>query len=221
MQEDLQMLERVRDYVGKVPYMTYVQAQTLDDLFTRHKIRDCLELGFHHGVSSAYMAAILKKNGGGHLTTIDRLAAKTNSPNIEQLLQGLDLEGYVTIHYETVSYNWRLMDLIESPAAPRFDFCYIDGGHRWEPDGFAFFLVEKLLRSGGWILFDDLNHSFFKTYSERGLIPPSGELPKGAGLTEREFRTEQIRKVWDLLVKQHPSFHNFREDERWGFAQKR
>src|SRR4029453_9396864 len=94
-QKDLKMLERVRDYVGKVPYMTYVQAQTLDDLFTRHKIRDCLELGFHHGVSSAYMAAILKKNGGGHLTTIDRLAAETHSPNIEELLQGFGLQDYV------------------------------------------------------------------------------------------------------------------------------
>jgi predicted O-methyltransferase YrrM len=218
--KDPKILEQVRDYIGKVPYMTYAQAQTLDDLFTRHHIKDCLELGFHHGVSSAYITAILKKNGGGHLTTIDRVGAKANAPNVEQLLEGLGLRDYATIHYEEVSYNWRLMDLIESTSVPLFDFCYIDGGHRWEPDGFAFFLVEKLLRRGGWILFDDLNHSFLKTYSERGLMPASGELPKGTSLTEREFRTEQIRKVWELLVKQHSSFGNFRDDERWGFAQK-
>jgi predicted O-methyltransferase YrrM len=215
------MLEQVRDYVGKTPYMTYAQAQCLDQLFTEYKIRDCLELGFHHGVSSAYMAAILKKNGGGHLVTIDRVSAKTNAPNIEQILRGLGLQDFATIYYEEISYNWRLMDLMESTPAPAFDFCYIDGGHRWESDGFAFFLVEKLLRSGGWILFDDIDHSFLKTYSERGLMPPTGKLPKGVGLTEREFATEQIRKVWELLVKQHPSFHNFREDRRWGFAQKR
>lgn len=215
------MLEQVRDYVRNVPYMSYAQAQTLDRLFTEFGITDCLELGFHHGVSSAYMAAILKKNGGGHLTTIDRLSAKTNTPNIEQILQALGLQELVTIYYEEASYNWRLMDFIESTPRPIFDFCYIDGGHRWEPDGFAFFLVEKLLRSGGWILFDDLDHSFLKTYTERGLMPSTGQLPKGIGLSEREFRTEQIRKVWELLVKQHPSFHNFRENERWGFAQKK
>ncbi len=215
------MLERVRDYVGKVPYMSLAQAQVLDSLFTEFGIRDCLELGFYHGVSSAYIAAILKKNGGGHLTTIDRRAAQQNSPNIEEILSGLELRDFVTVHYEEVSYNWRLMDFLESAPPPAFDFCYIDGGHRWEPDGFAFFLVEKLLRSGGWILFDDLNHSFLKTYTERGLVPATGEMPKGLGITEREFRTEQIRKVWELLVKTHPGFHNFREDERWGFAQKK
>jgi hypothetical protein len=27
--------------------------------------------------------------------------------------------------------------------------------------------------------------------------------------------------VWELLVKPHPSFSNFREEGSWGFAQKR
>lgn len=211
-------LERVRDYVGKIPYMRYAQAQELRALFERYEIRDCLELGFHHGVSSAYIAAILKEGGGGHLTTIDRLGAREKSPNIEKVLIDLDLREYVTVYHDETSYNWKLMEILENTPDPIYDFCYIDGGHRWEPDGFAFFLVEKLLRSGGWILFDDLDHSFSKTYSERGLLTST----RSRGLmTDRELETQQIRKVWELLVKRHPSFYDFREDGRWGFGRKK
>ncbi|HLM37401.1 MAG TPA: hypothetical protein VK287_06410 [Gaiellaceae bacterium] len=46
------------------------------------------------------------------------------------------------------SYNWELMHLIErqqEEGAPGwFDFCFFDGGHTWETDGFALLLVDKL-----------------------------------------------------------------------------
>jgi predicted O-methyltransferase YrrM len=209
------MIERVRDYVAKLPYMKFSQAQRLQDLIVNNGIRDCLELGFYHGVSSAYIAEILKDQGGGHLTTIDLLTARDRQPNIDQILSHLGLKEYVTVFYEPRSYTWRLMKFLEAQSDPIYDFCYIDGGHSWDVSGFGFFLVEKLLRPGGWLLFDDLDWTY-----ER-MIGPEGKPAFMRRMPEEEISTRQVRKVWELLVKQHSSFHNTREEGPWGFAQKK
>lgn len=36
-----------------------------------------------------------------------------------------------------------------------------------------------------------------------------------------EQTTPQTRKIYELLVKPHPDYHNFRSEDGWGFAQKR
>lgn len=210
------MLERVRDQVGNLPYMTFAQASRLEAFIARHDIADCLELGFYHGVSTAYLAEILQDRGRGHLTTIDRQEARGRMPNVDAILSGLGLAGRVTVHYEPRCYTWRLMHLIESAGGPVFDFCYIDGGHSWSVSGFGFFLVERLLRPGGWILFDDLDWTFARMIGKDGAMPDFLRR-----MPEEEIRTPQVRKIWELLVKPHPSFHNFQEDGQWGFAQKR
>lgn len=209
------MIEKVRDYVGKLPYLKFAQAQKIARLINENAIRNCLELGFFHGVSTAYIAAALKANGGGHLTTVDKAGARDRSPNVDKILADLDLSDYVTVHYEPRSYTWRLMKLIE--ARGTFDFCYIDGAHSWDADGFAFFLVEKLLRPGGWLLFDDLDWTH-----EQHMLRVAPKVPDWlARIPEEEMKTPQVRKVWELLVKPHPAFGNFREDGSWGIAQKK
>ena len=209
-------LEAVRDYLGGLPYMSFNQAKRLHRMLSENNCRDCLELGFYHGVSSAYIAASLRQNGGGHLTTFDQTRSQTRQPNIHQILEDLDLTDWVTAYFGPHSYNWEMMKLIE--AGKSFDFCYIDGSHEWNDDGFAFFLVERLLRPGGWVVLDDLdfcfkqtvrpdNHPAYKAYLER--------------MSDEQLKTRQVRLIWDLLVKPHPHFHNFYEDEKWGVAQKK
>ncbi len=213
-------LRAVQNALGALPFMTYAQATQLRKFVAEEGIADILELGFFHGVSSAYLATILQMNGGGHLTTIDRAVAREKRPNISQVLSGLGLSDMVTVYYEPRSYTWRLMKLIRQSGEHQFDFCYLDGGHSWDATGFAFFLVEKLLRPGGWILFDDLNWRYARLasrYRERRQITPEWL----ARMSNEEIQTPQIRRVWELLVKQHPSFCEFREEGSWGFARKR
>jgi predicted O-methyltransferase YrrM len=50
------MVERVHDRVAGLPYMTLSQATRLSEFISSNGIRECLELGFYHGVSSAYIA---------------------------------------------------------------------------------------------------------------------------------------------------------------------
>ncbi|MGI9510294.1 MAG: class I SAM-dependent methyltransferase [Geminicoccaceae bacterium] len=199
--------DAIHRHVANLPFMRLKQAKELVAFLHREKLTKVLELGFYHGVSSCYFAAAMKAVGGDPIVTIDLLSAKQRSPNIEELLDRCGLLDHAEFLYETTSYNWRLMEFIETGR--KFDFCYIDGGHDWYNTGFAFFLVDKLIEPGGWILFDDLDWTM-EHLNMSGIVTRS--------LKER--RTPQVRKVWELLVQQHPSYGNFREQDRWGFAQK-
>ena len=194
--------------------MSIYQARFLEDFIKSKKLSNLLELGFAHGVSSCYMATILKDNGGGHLTTIDLNLAKNRKPRIEDLLHKLGLEEYVSVYYEYESYNWRLMNFIEIFDEPVFDFCYIDGAHDWNVDGFAFLLVDKLLKPGGWIIFDDINWSF-------GASPSVKNTPRVKNMPEDVKNISHVGKVFDLLVKKHPDYCNFEIKNGWGIAQKK
>lgn len=195
--------------------MSYGQAKYLERFIKSRNLSDFLELGFAHGVSSCYMATMLKDSGKGHLTTIDLVKAKQRKPNIEELLEKLDLKEYVSVYYEYESYNWRLMHFIEENDKPIFDFCYIDGAHDWNIDGFAFLLVDKLLKPGGWIIFDDVDWTFGSSDSMQNI-------KRVVDMPDDVKNTPHVAKVFDILVKTHPDYCNFEITEfGWGIAQKK
>jgi predicted O-methyltransferase YrrM len=198
-----------------IPHMSTEQAERMSHFIAENSIYNVLELGFFHGVSSCYIAYTLKglHRDGAHVTAVDLESARDLNPNIEQLAEEFDLEKLLSVVYEAKSYTWTLMEMIEQGRHGTFDFCYIDGAHNWDTDGFAFFLVDKLLKKGGWIVFDDLDW----TYNESPALKNADfvkEMPKA------EKETKQVRKVFELLVQQHPSYDFFKEDSGWAFAQK-
>jgi len=205
--------EAIHAILGDLPYMTLAQGQRMQQLIKRNHLRDCLELGFYHGVSSAYIAGALDVVDGT-LTTIDREDARALRPNIMETLSRLGLGGRVRVHFERSSYTWHLMAMLEEERAPRFDLCYFDGGHTWDATGFAFFLVDRLLRPGGWVIFDDLDF----TYDGLRGTPDWSWIER---LPAEERSTRQVRKVYDLLVTRHDDYEGFVEMGNWGIARKR
>jgi predicted O-methyltransferase YrrM len=203
----------VKQLVGNTPHMTLAQANRMTEFIYEHKVRDILELGFSRGVSTCYMAAALEESGGGSIVTIDLERARTFTPNIKELLVKCGYSHMVTYYYEPTSYNWRLMKFLEEDATPRFDLCYIDGAHNWFVDGFAFFLVDRLLRLGGWLIFDDLDWTYDTSPALRGT-------DQVKVMPEDERKTPQVRKVYDLLVKTHSGYGDFRVAHGWGYAHK-
>jgi predicted O-methyltransferase YrrM len=199
-----------------LPYMTTRQALSLGGLIEREGLSSLLELGTHHGKSTAYMAAVLEMIGRGSLVTIDRVDAKSREPNVYKILNTLKLLHRVQIYLEPRSLTWRLMRLIEEHESPCFDLCYFDGGHSWDVTGYAFFLVDRLLKPGGWVVFDDLDWTY-----ER-MIKPGEPLPDFLSrIPEEERRTAQIRKVWDLLVGRSTGYERHEVIGSWGVARKR
>ncbi len=205
--------KRVKEVTLDLPYMTLKKGQKIYDFILKYKLSHCLELGFYHGVSSVYIGGALEELEGGSLITIDRCSALSLVPNIYSLLIESGLSKFVTPIFEPTSYTWRLMKLLEERRHESFDFCYIDAGHSWDVTGFAFFLVSKLLRPGGWIIFDDLDW----TYStSRALKNDSSVL----AMPDDERTTPQVRKVFELLVKTDSRYRIAYEHGSWGFAQK-
>src|ERR1019366_10029773 len=155
----------VQKIVGNVPIMPPWQGKILYDFILTSGRKHILELGFAHGTSTCYMAAALDEAGEGTIVTIDNLTARECKPDITSLLEQTQLGSFVTSIFTETSYTWELKRFIEKQTLnnhviPLFDFCFIDGAHAWETDGLAFFLVEKLLMPGGWVLFDDLDWTF-------------------------------------------------------------
>ncbi len=152
---------------------------------------------------------------------LNRLRVPTQAELIcpEELLQRCGLEKYVQLVYEPTSYNWFLMEKIreqskEGVCIPCYDFCFLDGRHDWFVDGFAFFLVDKLLRPGGWIIFDDVYWSFSRSI----LLKYSAEVQ---AMPKVERETPPIKLIVELLVAQHPNYEIVLIDEEWAYAKKK
>jgi len=202
-----------------IPYISTLDGKFIYNFVRRSAVQNVLELGFAHGTSTCYLAAALDEIGSGSIITIDNQHAKKREPNIITLLNTTKLNDYVKPIFADTSYTWELMKIIEQQTIqgkckPIFDFCFIDGAHTWEVDGLAFFLVEKLLKPGGWILFDDLYWTFAKS--------PTLKNTKWVQNMPKDQKTiPQIEKVFTLLVNQHRNFENIKIFKEWGWAQKK
>jgi predicted O-methyltransferase YrrM len=209
-------LEHLTAALTGIPHMTPERGQEIYAFVREQQPSSVLELGFAHGVSSCYIGAALKANGHGTLTTIDQDSARERQPDIHALLDQTGLLDWVQPIHTPTSYTWELMRLIEGTLAGdwRFDFAFIDGAHSWFVDGLAFFLVDRLLKPGSWLLFDDLDWTYATSATLR-------DTEMVRAMPEDERNTAQVGKVFDLLVRPHPQYDQFRVDESWGWARKK
>lgn len=184
-----------------------------------NQICSILEIGFAHGKSTCYMAGALDELNKGRIITIDLQSAFKKTPNIIQLSESLGLEKFIKPIFSEVSSNWELRKLIieqteQGFCKPIFDFCFIDAFHSWEMASLDFFLSNKLLKPGGWIVFDDLNWSFSKS-------PSWQSLEKTRKMPEDFRNANQVGEVFDFIVRQCSDFENFKTENSFGVAQKK
>jgi predicted O-methyltransferase YrrM len=214
--------EDVAARVEGIPFMSPALGRRVYEHIRLARPEQVLELGTAHGVSAAYMAAALEANGHGSLTTVDHRGAAYD-PSPEQVVERACVAHRVTIVREHSSYNWFLKEQVEQASdgsgncTPRYDFCYLDGAKNFNVDGLAVLLIEKLLRPGAWLLMDDLEW----TYEHNPWLLPSGDGHPLGPLSDSERTEPHLRAVFELIVKQHPSFTRFRREDEWyGWAQK-
>ena len=202
--------ESVAAAVAGVPFMSVSQGRMVYDHLVESGASDVLELGTAHGVGTAYLAA-----SGARVVTVD-FAAASFSPSPEEVLARAGLLDRVEIVRAFSSYTWWLKEQVAAGVRERFDFVYLDGAKHFAVDGVAVVLAEKLLRPGGWLLMDDLGW----TYSD----DPGRSVTDGVvhrELSEPERREPHLRAVFDLIVREHPSFTETRVvDDWWGWARK-
>lgn len=204
--------EQIAEIVQGIPHTTQERGQRIYDFILKHKLKNCLELGFAHGVGTVWIAGALQEIGG-RVIAVDNLSAQKRLPSARTLVDKAGLAQYVDLHFDSISYTWHLQRNLEKYSADQFDFIFLDGAHTWDVDALAFFVCERVLKPGGWILFDDLNWTYAASPSLRNA-------PWVQALTDEQQQTQQVRKIWEKLVLTHPAFGNFREENGWGWAQK-
>jgi predicted O-methyltransferase YrrM len=212
--------------VAGIPFMEPSLARRVYDHIRETRPEAVLEIGTAHGVSAAYMAAALEANGRGHVTTVDHGAAAYD-PAPEDVLARAGVGHRVTLVRRYSSYNWWLKEAVEERSDPHgnvtpiYDFVYLDGAHNFVLDGLAVVLIEKLMRPGAWLLMDDLEW----TYRDNPWFEPrpaaDGNAAPFGPMSDEERDAPQVRAVFDVIVKQHPSFTRFVDEDAWyGWAQK-
>jgi len=216
--------EAIQRQMQGVPFIHPVNARRLYDWVIERSPQRILELGVAHGTATCYMAAALDELGAGSITAVDLLAAQHRYvPSPEQQLTRCGLSRYVHIaRYET-GYSWFLHDEIKRQTSndvcePNYDFCVIDGSKNWTIDGGAFFLVDKLLRPGAVLVFDDYSWTYARADRRRATTDGVSHRE----LSSDELRTPAVREVFELLVKQHPDYAEFElyPVEDWAVARK-
>ncbi|MCB2203214.1 class I SAM-dependent methyltransferase [bacterium] len=208
--------EQVLPHLENVPHMPPERGKLVYEFVMKQKPQRVLELGFAHGTSSCYMAAAMDELGEGQVLTMDSHEAKKRQPDITTLMEKTGLGNRIQPVHAERSYTWELMKLIEEQTKdgktePLFDFVFIDGGHTWDSDGFAFLLADRLLRPGGWVLFDDVTWTPSECAGESWV----DDMP------QEEQDVAHVEKIFNLLVVPTPSYDSFEYDGTWAWARKK
>jgi predicted O-methyltransferase YrrM len=177
-----------------------------------------LEVGCAYGVSSLFICEALREVGADKHIVID--------PYQHSHWEGIGLAnlrraGYDDIidFHEVESYQY-LSRLTEEHVT--IDFAFIDGQHTFDYVLVDFFLIDKLLKPGGIIIFDDFLYPSIRSVCRYVLLnlrykcisPPSRELPELAASRRLVSRVRQqgigplvraplsriIAPAWQMLV---------------------
>jgi predicted O-methyltransferase YrrM len=165
------------------------------------------EVGINVGCTSIWLAQYLNRRGELHLfdyeDRVREVKAKLNTAGYDNIV------GHGNTHRIMDSYNWSLMRVLQQRSEPFFDYVYLDGAHTWNVDALAFLLLDRLLKVGGYIDFDDYDWSLEKSKS---MNPRVSSLTRES-FTDKQISESHVRLVVDLLVKRDPRYTEIRKNK--------
>jgi predicted O-methyltransferase YrrM len=171
-------------------------SERITDLMSRNPSAVVAEVGVGIGATTQVIAAAMRGRGTLHLFDFQE--------KVEELAQDLAALGFTNTvgHGNTGrfwdSYHWSLAKLLEAERRPIFDYVYLDGSHLLLHDLAAFALLDKLLKPGGLIEFDDYGWSLSRSNWLR-----DNRLDY---MTEEQVNAKQVKMLVDLFVKTNPNY---------------
>jgi predicted O-methyltransferase YrrM len=170
------------------------------EFFSQTTASSYAEIGVYRGDTALEIANHLAGRGRLHLFDYDDRLRE-----VERRLRAAGHDN-LTLHPNSRrlldSYNWSLMQLLEEHRGPIFDYVFLDGAHTWAHDALAFLLVDRLLRPGGYIDFDDYGWTLRRSPSMNPAAFPEVERL----YTDDQIDTAQVALVVDLLVRLDPTY---------------
>lgn len=153
------------------------------------------EIGVYQGHTSELFARYLGGRGELHLFDFEE--------RVREVAAKLEAAGYRNVvshansHKTMDSYNWSLMRVLQTHPEPIYDYVLLDGAHTWQLDALAFLLVDRLLKVGGYIDFDDYGWTLARSPSMNpGVFPATRRL-----YTPDQIEEAHVRLVVELLVR--------------------
>jgi len=145
-------------------------------LAAKAQVRRTIEVGFGNGVSSLYICSALQGKEGVQHTAIDPFQTSDFHGRGVANLRGAGIDFF------------RLIELPSEVALPqllhdgeRYDLALIDGLHTADQTMVDFYYLDRLLRAGGFLVFDDVNARavnkvarYASTYPNYRLVDVSG-----------------------------------------------
>ena len=129
------------------------EGEFLQDLILRERPRVTLEVGLAYGISALYICDALRRVDGTKHIVVD--------PAQFSLYRGLGLlnleragfKHLIELHNES---SHQALPALER-AGRRIDFAFIDGWHTFDYCLVDFFYIDRMLKVGGVVAFDDVN----------------------------------------------------------------
>jgi len=177
------------------------------DFFMTSGCKVYAEVGVYKGHTARRIAEHLAGDGEIHLFDFE--------DRVGPVARQLRAAGHdnVVVHANSRrimdSYNWSLMRLLAAHEEPIFDYAYLDGAHTWALDALAFCLVDRLLKPGGYVDFDDYGWTLRDSPSMR----PSAFPEVRRLYTDEQIGTSQVALVVDLLVRRRADYREVVPDK--------
>lgn len=127
------------------------EGEFLQEIVSEVKPKTSLEVGLAYGISTLFICDALEKTSGHRHIVLD--------PYQMQYYNGIGLENIKRAGYEEIvdfydQSSHVLLPQLEAQGT-KIDFAFIDGLHLFDYTLLEFFYIDKMLRVGGVIAFDD------------------------------------------------------------------
>lgn len=125
----------------------------LHELVRSRPIKSSIEVGCGFGLSSAQICTALQGRPGARHLMLDPFQTSDVGGAGVQLLRRIGIDFFTLLEKPS---EVALPELLAAGA--QFDFCFIDGLHTFDQTLLDFYYLNRMLRVGGIMAIDDVNH---------------------------------------------------------------
>lgn len=172
--------------------------------------RPCVyaEIGVDTGTTTRKVASKLHVGSTLHLydfaDVINRVA-----PAVQDLAPQSTVVPHGNTRALCDSYVWQLARTLKTYGDGIFDYVYLDGAHTLDVDAAAFVFIDRLLKPGGLLEFDDYGWTL-QASLRHSKLPPKQLSARRKAIVDN-FAPEQrhephVKMLVDLIVKPHPGY---------------
>lgn len=190
------MLERIGPDCPTISRPSPGIEERITSLLEQRPDADVAEIGVGVGATTQAIAKVM--NGRGRLHIFDF------QNSVDELKSDLNALGFLNVvaHGNTRrywdSYHWSLAKLLDEHRKPIFDYAYLDGSHMLVHDLPAFIILDKLVKPGGFIEFDDYGWKFENSTWMKAI--------RHQYITDEQAAIPNVKMLVDLFVVNNPNY---------------